>query len=202
MPGQRAIRGMRKPRTTRGGSLMAKGTTFAELTRHPGTAFVSPDLRTAILGMHFQKKFNRYDTLAQGWIARALADPFIARKANGKTAGTGSELCVCGYFLSHGYRTNRDLFFQSYRIIINDRSRTRITKQFVVDIAINNRFGGQVFLNIDGAEFHTRTELEAFRDLARDGTQKKKGRPVDVPDQVCYRGEDLIAFLERKGISQ
>lgn len=199
--GQRALRGVRPPRLPRGGTITARGATFQSLTHHPGTALVSPLAKNAIFGSAWQPKYARYDTEAQGWLARALREPKIAAKANGHTIGTGPELVVCGYFLAHGYEEGRDLFFQDYKFVINERSRTRIKKLFVVDVAVNDHFGGTIFLNIDGAQFHTKTALQEFRDAVRDGTLKKRGRVVDVPDTVCYAGQTLVDFLIRAGIT-
>lgn len=197
----------RAPRPTRrhpGGTTQARGETFAHQTRHPGLTAI-PQESAGPLGEAFRGKYPANDPVTRGWIGLALKDPMIGPRVNFNNVGTGPELVVCGYYLAHGYHTtgsNADLFFQSEKFLISDRSRVRLLKKFVVDIAVDSPFAGLIYLNIDGTYFHTRTELEIFKDAVRNQGQAANGRPISLPDTVCYHAPDLVAFLQREGIDQ
>jgi hypothetical protein len=203
-----AIKATRSGRVTRptkraqGGTVAARGRTFAHTTHHPGTAVV-PQESAGALGEAYRGKWADNDAVTKGWIFRALADPVIHAAANFNNVGTGPELVICGFFLSRDYHTsgaNANLFFQSQKLLISDRSRVKLLKKFVVDIAIDNPFGGLIYLNIDGAYFHTRTELQEFKDAARDRGLLQGGRVLDVPDTMTYQATTLVAFFEREGV--
>lgn len=193
----------RTPRATRPvrrfGTIQARGHTFAQVTQHAGTKLVRPEA-AGPLGPNAPAKYTTgFDTLAQGWEARALREPAIAHRVR-QTHASGAELVVAGFFLAHGYVEGRDLFFQEAKFIINDRSRARTLKEFVVDNMINSRWGTNIYMNIDGVYYHDRTQLEAFKDAVRDGRLRAKGRVIDIPDTVCFSGEDLRAFLLREAL--
>lgn len=194
---KRQVRTNRVGRLDKVGSVKAKGLTFAQATFRGGTSLISPRA-SGPLGPNMAPKFGAFDTLAQAWVAKALAVPNIASRVR-QTHASGAELVVAGYFLSLGYVEGRDLFFQEYKFVIDDRTR-RSHRLFVVDDAINSKDGGTIFLNIDGVEYHKKTELEMFKDGIRDGRLRAKGKVVDVPDTACYTGEDLKAFFLREGV--
>jgi hypothetical protein len=197
-------RAARPTRRAPGGTTQARGRTFAHETGHPGLTAVNQK-SAGPLGEAFRGKYPMNDTVTLGWIGLALKDPMIRPHVNFNNVGTGPELCVCGYYLSHGYHTtgaNANLFFQSEKFLIGDRSRVKLLKKFVVDIAIDSPWGGLIYLNIDGAFFHTRSELEIFKDAVRNRGQAAQGRPISLPDTVTYRAPDLVAFLTREGIGR
>ena len=197
----------RAPRPTHrhaGGTTQARGETFAHQTHHAGMKGIAQE-SAGPLGEAFRGKYPNNDSVTKGWIGLALKDPMIRPKVNFNNVGTGPELAVCGYYLAHGYHTggaNANLFFQSEKFLISDRSRVKLLKKFVVDIAIDSPFGGLIYLNIDGTFFHTRTELEIFKDAVRNRGQAAQGRPISLPDTVTYHAPDLVAFLQREGIDR
>ncbi len=196
----RLIRPARAARPTRRkgyGTTQARGATFAGQSRGVAITLL-PQKAPGPLG-HLAGRFGAYSPVCQGWIALTLKDPHFGPKVNFHNVGTGPELVTCGYFLARGYQPERNISFQEDKIYIDDRTRTS-RKLFVVDVEIDSPWAGFVYLNIDGNYFHTRTELEQFRDALRDRAEGRTGRAVDVPDLVCYDDRTFVSFLEKEGV--
>jgi hypothetical protein len=194
----RPARAARPGRTAGYGTIAAVGATFASLSRSATVKL--PQEGAGPLGEAYRGKFAHYAPVCQGWIALTIRDPFFGPLVNFHNQGTGPELVTCGYFLAHGYTPGRDIFFQQEKIVIDDRTR-RTRKDFIVDVAINSPWGGTIYLNIDGVYFHTRTELEEFKDAIRDGREGRTGRPVDVPDTDTLDPATFESFLQREGVA-
>jgi len=195
----RPTRPARPKRTAGGGTTTARGATFGGQTRGTGLAVV-PSTAAGPLGEGFRGRFGAYAPICQGWIALTIKHPVIGPKVNFHNVGTGPELVVCGFFLARNYTPGRDLFFQEDKVVIDDVSRTS-RKEFIVDVAVNDAWGNTVYLNIDGIYFHTRTELQQFKDAIRNGKEAKTGKPVDVPDTFCYDPMTLMDLLDREQVA-
>ena len=139
-------------------------------------------------------KFKLYDSITQGWIARAQENAIVRARTSGNT-GTGPELCLMGYFLAHGRTIDRDLFFQSLKIY-----GFRTTKAFVPDVAILGPYGRLIMLPVDGAFFHDKTEIQKLDGEARDRFLSKKGRVVAVADWIPLTANGLITFFAAHGV--
>lgn len=189
----RPARAARPNRTAGFGTTAARGATFANQTRGTGIGAISP-LAGAMHG-----KFGDYTPICRSWINLTLSNPFFAPKVNFHNVGTGPELVTCGYFLARNYIPERNITFQEDKIIIDDRTRfTR--KLFVVDVEVDSIWGELIYLNIDGAYFHTRTELQQFKDHIRDVNEGRTGRAVDVPDWATHDEGTFVSFLQREQV--
>lgn len=195
--GSRPVRAARPHRASGYGTTQARGATFANLSRGVSISVksVSPGPFTGALAA----KFGQYSPICRSWIHLTLTNPLFAPKVNFHNVGTGPELVTCGYFLARNYTAGRDIFFQSEKVVIDDRSRL-VRKDFIADIAINSAWGTTIYLNIDGPFFHTRTELQEFKDAIRDGREGRTGTVVDVPADLCYDDATFTSFMQREGV--
>jgi hypothetical protein len=194
----RSSRAARPRRASGGGTTTARGATFAQTTHGTGLTPI-PVKAAGPLGESYRGKFGQYDSICQGWIAMTLDNPVFGPRVNFHNVGTGPELVTCGFFLARGYVPHRNITFQEDKIIIDDRSRL-VRKEFVVDVEVDSIWGEFLYLNIDGVFFHSRTELQEFKDHIRDSSEQRKGTPIDVPDTVCYDSSTFMTFLRTHGV--
>jgi hypothetical protein len=195
--GSRPVRAARPHRASGYGTTQARGATFANLSRG-----VSISVKTTPSGPFtgaLAAKFGQYSPICRGWIHLTLADPHFGPRVNFHNVGTGPELVTCGYFLARNYIPGRNITFQEDKIFISDRTR-HVRKEFIVDVEVDDAWGRLVYLNIDGAFFHTRTELQEFKDHIRDMNESRTGIPIDVPGDLCYDDQTFISFMQREGV--
>jgi hypothetical protein len=183
-----------------GGVEHAHGATFAQLTQHKGTGVQAGSPYTAgpfrgADARALAKKYGQYDTEAQAWIARALAERDIRAKMR-VNMGTAPELALAGRYLSKGYVLHKQLFFQEEKL----RFFRHFSRVFVADVAILAPGGGLILLPVDGLHFHARTLKQEIDTLAQHNALTRLGRVVPVPDTECLSAVRLDNYLLRHGV--
>jgi hypothetical protein len=189
-----------KPRN--GGTLVAREQVFAAkvaaFAKGVGRIGYKPpgaDSYWPFSSKYISDLYDRYDTLARGFIAEA-------RKWQGRgviisgNQGTAPELALLGaHLVSGAFHLGVNLFHQSVPLY-GLRARDR---PFIVDVAAS--YGGVMWLYpMDGEYFHLKSMQEVLDSQRRNWLlEAAGGRVLPITDVQCYSGMAMIEFLRSQG---